>query len=1023
MLCKRAYSIRLTNSPRCVRLFTRKAGDRSAEQSGTTYTKRPNPTSTATGSFQQSNHSQSVPEGNTVPGQLETIAKYGQSKSPPEIEQIRDAKRKKDEMSFALDPLTKFTKRLIDVSADRDSDVLHGDARDMLAKIPQKPSNARIVPSLEKAQFMEQEPQEMAAVDDDSILFMEAASTQFHPGTFAELRRNNIVTFGIILKVETLMSRLHAITLTNSGEIWPHLLTDITYLIPQFITQDLIKRAGSDYLAEDHHQTLARLEIVEKVRVFARQHEQQYNKTGKSFRDFYERVRHPDPNSWTDLTTEDATRLIDERRPPPVLTIFAIHSHLMSDPLHFVADQADYKTSQSFAIRPKAHVDTILMVDEWTRLHATPFTEFVTKAKSVRAEIGRVQQQHNGDPLPTKREAKLPQWSETDLVFINFLKNSLRTQRSYQRDPYERSLPSLVKQIGLLPGESVNATVVSRILRDIGMLTPWDDIITRDPNLRVDQLPPEISPEHQVIKELTDFNRNHPSQAVSQTLMKKLLDLHLPGKTQFHTMDAWADVRHDFKNLAVHVIDDETAQELDDGISIEPVTGEPGRYWVHVHVADPTTILPHGHVLDVRAQKLGVSIYSEHRTWPMLPHGLTELFSLGARGESEPQEVLTLSIKLSEDGELLDQHIRPSVIRNIKVVSYDQVDHALDIPLSSGRSFPFGSPDPKAYPAIPEGSLKELKKLRELTIAIRQRILRQRDNFYFSFPSSHISFTSSIPQEWLPTKSAVWTGYPSMLYSVQEAGSIIGAREMVANFMIMAGRAASRYCVERGLPAIRRSNKGPVCDESIFAELMGMRDEHGMIEATECLKRNVYLLGSEPTLEPKQHWQLGVPDGEGYIRITSPLRRYSDMLMHWQIKHDLLPASKKTNIEPMFPSELLMPLAWRLHAREALSRKTEQIYNRYWSAEYFDRYIKKEQEKHGKDYNPFPGLTATTVREPTLDTMNMEVQVISIIEKLGIRGHIKNIPKNAEMPIGTKLPVKITKISGGLTPSIDLSLA
>lgn len=41
-------------------------------------------------------------------------------------------------------------------------------------------------------------------------------------------------------------------------------------------------------------------------------------------------------------------------------------------------------------------------------------------------------------------------------------------------------------------------------------------------------------------------------------------------------------------DLPIYVIDAVYAEELDDGISIESVPGEPNTDWIHIHVADPT---------------------------------------------------------------------------------------------------------------------------------------------------------------------------------------------------------------------------------------------------------------------------------------------------------------------------------------------------------------------------------------------------------------------------------------------------
>ena len=793
-------------------------------------------------------------------------------------------------------------------------------------------------------------------------------------------------------------------------------------MIPHFVPQDLVRRAGGEYQAMNNNETLARLEMVEKVRVFARQHEQQYNSIGAQFRDLYNHVHHLDPVRWGDITSEDAARVFDVRRPPPVLYLLAVHSHLMADSLHFVADPTNHRSSQTFAVRPKAHVEIIIKVDEWTREAHPVFKEFVSKAKSVREQILQLSAL-NPDGPPTLEEVELPVWSETDMVFIDYLKNSLRTLRSIQKDPYDISLPTIVKSIGLARNQTVDSGVVSQILRDIGVLSPWDDIVMRNPELRIELTPTESSKEQHALRELIEFNKDYPSTPISLELKEKLVSLHLQGNTELHASDPWADIRRDFGRQPVYVIDDATAQELDDGLSIEPVAGEPGCYWIHVHIADPTTFLPHGHVVDVRAEALATTVYSNHRTWPMLPEELTTLSSLGAQGQDKPQTVLTFSIKMSEKGEFLDSQIAPSVVRNIQILSYDQVNHVLGYKNSSGY-YPFGAPPVPDYAPIPEEYLSDVRTLSGIGKAFRQHQARTGKSFGYYLAKATVSFPSPIPFKWSPDKPLAWTGYPEMEYVVAgdlgEAGS---SRDMVSVFMILAGRAASRYCKEKGLPGIRRVNLTPPCDPEQLAEVLALRNSAGNVPPPEVIKRNIFLYPSEISLQPNEHWALGIPKEEGYSRVTSPLRRYSDILMHSQIKHDFLPPSKRTTHGPLFPAEWLFPAATRLAWREKLIQKASASYQRHWTAIYLARHLARERKLHGKDYNPFPQLTGTTLAPTEVDTLTMEGQVVINVDELGIRGIIKGLSKKKEIPVGTVLPIKFSNITLGLTPKVDFVLA
>jgi len=83
--------------------------------------------------------------------------------------------------------------------------------------------------------------------------------------------------------------------------------------------------------------------------------------------------------------------------------------------------------------------------------------------------------------------------------------------------------------------------------------------------------------------------------------------------------------------------------------------------------------------------------------------------------------------------------------------------------------------------------------------------------------------------------------------------------------------------------------------------------------------------------------------------------------------------------------------------------------------------MKKEQKAHGKSYNPFPGLVARTVAPTVLDPIEMTGQAVVYNQFLGLRGHLKGLDRYSDMPIGTDVPVKVSKIALGLTPRLEFT--
>lgn len=837
--------------------------------------------------------------------------------------------------------------------------------------------------------------------------------------------RNQVVTYGVILQLQILEGRQHAMTLTYTGEIWPHLTTDITYSIPSFVSQDLVYRSGASYEAANTAETVTRLKVVEQIRTFARRHERHFLSMGKDITVLYEAVRHSDPERWTDITTPEATRHLDVRKPPPVLTLFAVHTHMMNRSLYFVADPRNHKTTHRFSVRPLSHVQTILQVNDWVRSYDPALHSFLEKARPIIMKTRQIRRKFPQGP-PTPVQTSFEPWSSTDLVFIRYLQQSLRTTRTTQEDPYETALPNIAKRLGLYTKEIVSPGLTHTMLCELGVLSPWDDVVLRTPELRLDSLPPSQSKEAQTLNELVTDNIRSHGAAVSSSLKKKLVDVHLDGSTELHTSDPYETIRHDFGNLPVYVVDDLGAHELDDGISIEPVPNEQKAYWVHIHVADPTTVIPPGHVLDLRARTSATTMYSAHRTWPMLPSTLTQsLFSLGSTAEDKSQPVLTFSVKLNEDGDFLDYKVRAGVVRNFRILQYDQVDRMLGIqPIV--RTYPLEGrrlPEPPVTP-IASGHQADLRKLYELADKFSIRTIKENPIVFFAFPSARIDVTSPLPSNPTPPHEPMfWKGYPSMTFYVEQPHETSGSvRRVVAEFMKLACRVASRFCVDKGLPALRRASAPlQAQNEKELADILAMRSSLGFVDPIECLKRNLYTPPGEPTIEPLQHWSLGVPKGEGYCRVTSPLRRYGDLMMHWQIKHELLPVSKRMTKGPLFPAEYLKPVMFRLFDKEKAAHFASLLYEKHWALSCISRHVETHRMRHGPDFNCFPDLTAQTTGACGYDTRNATGQVPVILCSLGVRALLRGVDQHKPLPIGTILPVKITDIFLGLAPIIILA--
>ncbi|MCU7853098.1 MAG: RNB domain-containing ribonuclease [Candidatus Thiodiazotropha sp. (ex Monitilora ramsayi)] len=133
------------------------------------------------------------------------------------------------------------------------------------------------------------------------------------------------------------------------------------------------------------------------------------------------------------------------------------------------------------------------------------------------------------------------------------------------------------------------------------------------------------------------------------------------------------------------------------------------------------------------------------------------------------------------------------------------------------------------------------------------------------------------------------------------------SREMITDLMLMAGEAIARYCQENDIPIPYATQASP--DEPTVPEdLAGMYAYRRFFKPTQI------------KTQPEPHAGLGL---SSYTRTTSPLRRYSDLLTHQQLRAHL---SGETPLDIHAISERIA----ESEAGSMANRKTERLSNNHW---------------------------------------------------------------------------------------------
>jgi len=135
----------------------------------------------------------------------------------------------------------------------------------------------------------------------------------------------------------------------------------------------------------------------------------------------------------------------------------------------------------------------------------------------------------------------------------------------------------------------------------------------------------------------------------------------------------------------------------------------------------------------------------------------------------------------------------------------------------------------------------------------------------------------------------------------------LSSREMVTDLMLMAGEAVAGYCQARDIP-IPYATQAPPDEAAVPQDMAGMYAYRRFFKPTQVKSQ------AEP------HSGLGLAR---YTRATSPLRRYSDLLTHQQLRAHL---AGREALD-------ILALSERIALSEAGSlanRKTERLSNNHW---------------------------------------------------------------------------------------------
>mgnify|MGYP003753520871 CR=1 FL=1 len=340
-------------------------------------------------------------------------------------------------------------------------------------------------------------------------------------------------------------------------------------------------------------------------------------------------------------------------------------------------------------------------------------------------------------------------------------------------------------------------------------------------------------------------------------------------------MEAELSRRRDLRDRVLFSIDGVTAKDFDDAVGIERLDG--GNFLLTVAIADVAYAVKNGTLLDEEAKNRGFSVYFPEEAIPMLP----EVLSNGVMSLKPDVDRLAIAveIRLGPRGKILDIDCFEAVIRSKARLTYEELNPFLN---SNVR------------PSSLDGAVAH--RVMELHRMARHLYRNRTKGGALDFDISEVGITIG------------FDGDVEKVYRYQRGP----AEKLIEEAMLCANHAVCRFLQKHSMPVLYRVHEPPSPDDlmalyetlrEIGLEKRELDDLYRSIKKRKdlsCRLQHISRLYEDTPLhsfvnqhilralkraryssEDLGHFGLG---SSCYTHFTSPIRRYSDLIIHRILK-------------------------------------------------------------------------------------------------------------------------------------------
>lgn len=482
--------------------------------------------------------------------------------------------------------------------------------------------------------------------------------------------------------------------------------------------------------------------------------------------------------------------------------------------------------------------------------------------------------------------------------------------------------------------------------------------------------PRENGPEPSVLESFNDSLGDNDSPIISQWL-----------SDTFYKEDPLRDVRENFGSTPVYCIDSETAHEVDDGISIHR---KDGKYVLTVHVANPTSYIKQNSTISEIAFNKGSTVYLPEGPTMMLPNIISKICGLNGTtsartfaiqfeldlkdidayldhmrlGAGKPSQELAQKV----ESQIIDTaNVRFYEVSNFpKGFTYLKVNEVLTNPQNeqkfSRNEFEEGSHELNLFTLFHISSI-----LRHIRLGLGEGLEFNDDRAkllvdYVQGNASEGDKLQRIPGGYLLTVPGEGTTPVITITKDIDQGRNSKSQQLVSAFMIAANFAGSEYAHRHGVPIIHRTqdlNLSPNVTAQIQQLMKKMYETGESLNIQERAQLLSVMTSANIEVARKKHESLGLLS---YLNLTSPLRRYVDMINHWKLEEHVM---KK---EPHISSNDLDYVGSHLQSCEYVNRSAQRFSDGFWQASFLKHYFELLAQGHISDPIGFDFLLRTDAK-------------------------------------------------------------